>query len=61
MNRADVVEIEQIIKEYIKDNLRIETEEKSDNLSNTKFVKIKILLDDEVISTDTIYLSNDGY
>ena len=42
------------IKEFIKENLRIETEEYTDGCCNTKFIKVKLVLCNEVISEDYI-------
>lgn len=50
----DFTSLEDIIVNYIKDNLQIKVEHKEDryNFSTTHNVSIKIILDDEVIDED---------
>lgn len=58
MDNLDRNDIEDIIKEYLKDNLSIETKEEND--FGDKYVTISIKLGKEKISWDRICISNNN-
>lgn len=57
MSNIDTEAVERIVKEYIYNNLHIETKE--ENYFGDKYVTISIKLGKEEISWDRIIISND--
>lgn len=51
MNEED---LKNLIKQYIKDNVRVEVEKEYVHWSTPAFYIIKLILEDEVISSDTV-------
>lgn len=57
MEGLDKNDVQDIIKEYLLDNLRIETKE--ENGFGDKYVTVSVHLGKEEVSTDTINISTD--
>lgn len=45
------------IKEYLKENLRIIIESEKEYYSSTEWFEIKLVLEDEILSSDTIRIN----